>query len=81
MKITVTLHEPGPATFTVCERVADGPALEWPDVENVKEATFGHLLAEGRPLPAGSIDVRIDCDRHDQVIETTRLARRVARSL
>ena len=70
--IEVQLIDQGPATFEVLVRTRDGEELslprEHPNVQEIEELAFGRVLSrEVRPLPAGTIRVRVPLDERGLV--------------
>src|SRR3954447_4747860 len=65
--IEVQLIDQGPATFEVLVQAADGEEFslprDHPDVQEIEELAYGRVLRrEVRPLPAGTIRVRVPLD-------------------
>src|SRR5215211_1914571 len=65
--IDVQLIDQGPATFEVLVQSEDGKEYSLPrnhpDVELIEELAYGRVLRrEVRPLPAGTIRVRVPLD-------------------
>jgi hypothetical protein len=72
--IEVQLIDQGPATFEVLVRSRDGNEMllprDHPDVKEIEELAFGRVpRREVRPLPAGTIRVRVPLDEHGVVAE------------
>ena len=73
--IEVQLIDQGPATFEVLVQSADGEEFSLPrnhpDVELIEELAYGRVLRrEVRPLPAGTIRVRVPLDERGLPGET-----------
>ena len=69
--IDVQLIDQGPATFEVLVRSRDGREerlpRDHPDVKEIEELAYGRVLRrEVRPLPAGTIRVRVPLSEHDE---------------
>jgi hypothetical protein len=69
--IEVQLIDQGPATFEVLVATWDGEEFslprDHPDVLEIEELAYGRVLSEEvRPLPAGTIRVRVPLDEHDE---------------
>src|SRR3954471_2549211 len=72
--IEVQLIDQGPATFEVLVQAADGEEFslprDHPDVQEIEELAYGRVLRRGvRPLPAGTIRVRVPLDDRGLVAE------------
>ena len=70
--IDVQLIDQGPATFEVLVQTEDGEELSLPrnhpDIELIEELAYGRVLSrEVRPLPAGTIRVRVPLDERGLV--------------
>ena len=69
--IEVQLIDQGPARFEVLVRTAGGEEFslprDHPDVIEIEELAYGRVLSrEVRPLPAGTIRVRVPLDEHEE---------------
>lgn len=69
--IEVQLIDQGPARFEVLVRTGDGEEFalprNHPDVIEIEELAYGRVLSqEVRPLPAGTIRVRVPLDEHEE---------------
>jgi hypothetical protein len=69
--IEVQLIDQGPARFEVLVRSVDGEEFslpaDHPDVIEIEELAYGRVLQrEVRPLPAGTIRVRVPLDEHEE---------------
>ena len=69
--IDVQLIEQAPARFEVLVRSVDGEEFrlppDHPDVLAIEELAYGLVLRrQVRPLPAGTIRVRVPLDEHEQ---------------
>jgi hypothetical protein len=72
--IDVQLIDQGPATFEVLVAMRDGEEFslprDHPDVKEIEELAYGRVLRrEVRPLPAGTIRVRVPLDERGLVDE------------
>jgi hypothetical protein len=72
--IEVQLIDQGPATFEVLVQTEDGGEFslprDHPDVQEIEELAYGRVLRrEVRPLPAGTIRVRVPLDERGVVEE------------
>jgi hypothetical protein len=70
--IEVQLIDRGPATFEVLVQSPDGSEFrlprDHPEVLEIEELAYGRVLArEVRPLPAGTIRVRVPLDEHSEL--------------
>jgi hypothetical protein len=70
--IEVQLIDQGPATFEVWLQSPGGASMrlprDHPDVLEIEELAYGRVLqCEVRPLPAGTIRVRVPLDEHGEL--------------
>jgi hypothetical protein len=71
--IEVQLIDQGPATFEVLVQSPDGSEFtlprDHPEVLEIEELAYGRVLQrEVRPLPAGTIRVRVPLDEHGELV-------------